>query len=200
MVNKAVTRAGLMAAGALGAAAAAFAARKSRVETPGYDVLEVRDGVELRHYPKLILAETDVTGERQSAIETGFRRLADYIFARSRAGEKIAMTAPVEQSAGEEAGAWTVRFIMPSKYERKKDLPDPQSNQVRLAKRGETRFAAIRFSGRAETVDIEDQEAQLRRVMAKAGWTPDGPATYAFYNAPWKPGPLRRNEVLIPVK
>ncbi len=199
MVNKAVTRAGLMAAGALGAAAAAFAARKSRVETPDYDVLEVRDGVELRHYPKLILAEADVTGERQPAIEEGFRRLADYIFAKSRGGEKIAMTAPVEQSAGEGGSAWTVRFIMPAKYQRKKDLPDPQSSQVRLAKRPEIRFAAARFSGRAETAGLEDHEAQIRRVMAKAGWIPEGPAIYAFYNAPWKPGPLRRNEVLIPV-
>lgn len=43
------------------------------------------------------------------------------------------------------------------------------------------------------------KQAELERWMAANGYEATGPARYAGYDAPWKPAPLRRNEVLIPV-
>jgi hypothetical protein len=39
----------------------------------------------------------------------------------------------------------------------------------------------------------------LRAWLAGQGIVPEGEAEFAFYDAPMVPGPLRRNEVLIPV-
>ena len=41
------------------------------------------------------------------------------------------------------------------------------------------------------------REAQLREWIAARGLTANGAATYAYYNDPWTPGFLRRNEVII---
>ena len=42
-------------------------------------------------------------------------------------------------------------------------------------------------------------EAQLREWIAVRGLGPAGEAEFAFYDAPMVPGPLRCNEVLIPI-
>jgi hypothetical protein len=42
-------------------------------------------------------------------------------------------------------------------------------------------------------------EARLRDWIATQRLMPSGEAEFAFYDAPMIPGPLRRNEVLIPV-
>ena len=102
-------------------------------EKPAYRTLE-REGVfELRAYPALLVAETVVQGERLPALEAGFERLADYIFAKSRGGAKISMTAPVFSDregasdrvamtapvlSDEADGGWRTRFVMPAKYDR----------------------------------------------------------------------------------
>ncbi|MEL7049086.1 MAG: heme-binding protein, partial [Pseudomonadota bacterium] len=56
---------------------------------------------------------------------------------------------------------------------------------------------AIRFSGMATDTSIAEQEAKLRAWMTSNNLTPAGAPTYAYYNDPWTPGPLRRNEVLF---
>jgi hypothetical protein len=60
-------------------------------------------------------------------------------------------------------------------------------------------MAAIRFSGNGSARDLALMEARLRDWMTGQGLMPAGEAEFAFYDAPMVPGPLRRNEVLIPV-
>ena len=71
---------------------------------------------------------------------------------------------------------------------------------VRLLELPAARRAAIRFSGVATDALIAEKEAELRAWLAKAGIAIRGEATYAYYNDPWTPGPLRRNEVLFEVE
>ena len=54
---------------------------------------------ELRDYPPLVVAEITTAGGRQQGLSSGFGPLARYIFAKERGGERIAMTAPVQQRA-----------------------------------------------------------------------------------------------------
>jgi effector-binding domain-containing protein len=175
---------------ALGVTGAWVAAAQS-VETPAYAV-ELRDGaMEIRTYPALVAAEVRRPGSRQEAAQAAFSPLARYIFARDRPGGKIAMTAPVTQNRDE--GAWTVRFLMP------KDLgiaalPAP-AGDVQLAEIPAGRLAAIRFSGRWTDVNFTAAEARLRTWLAARGLTAVGPATFAYYNDPFTPWFLRRNEV-----
>ena len=60
-----------------------------------------------------------------------------------------------------------------------------------------TRQAVIRFPGVATDALIADKVAQLRNWLAKRGTKSFGPPTYAYYNAPFTPWPMRRNEVWL---
>ena len=66
---------------------------------PTFTLLKKEGAIELRRYERMLIATTDVNDDRSSAINTGFKRLANYIFGRHKAvnPENISMTAPVIQ-------------------------------------------------------------------------------------------------------
>jgi hypothetical protein len=169
------------------------------VEQPAYAVVEAEGDIELRDYPAMVVAEAATAGDRQEGVRQGFRALAGYIFAKDREGERIAMTAPVIQQPAGGDGAWRVRFVMPSRYALD-ELPRPADGAVALDRWPPMRLAAIRFSGRAEDADFADHEARLRDWLAGRGLEPEGPPLLAYYDDPWTPGVLRRNEVLLRVR
>lgn len=184
---------GLVAVGA-----AAVYAQKRNTEEPDFTLIRAEGDFELRDYPALVVAEVTSAGDRQRASGQSFRRLAAYIFAQDRpaGGESIAMTAPViQQETG--AGRWQMRFVMPSQYTL--DTLPPAPADITLTQVPARRMAAVRFSGNGGAADLAAREAQLRRWLAGQGIAPAGEAEFAFYDAPMVPGPLRRNEVLIPV-
>ena len=170
---------------------------------------------EVRNYPALIAAQVSVTGTRDEASTAGFKLLAGYIFGgntrkqsismtapvvHAQAGsETIAMTAPVIQTgvAGQ-AGAWTVRFIMPSAYTLE-TLPTPHDPKVQLLPLPPARFAAVMFSGVAWEADVAERTSELNAYIAKHALKPAGAPALARYNPPWTPWFMRRNEVLIPL-
>lgn len=171
---------------------------ETRTEKPRYRVAE-RDGAfELRDYPALLTAGTVDHGERERSLNAGFRALADYIFAKSRGGEQIAMTAPVIQDRDEDEGGWRTRFVMPAEYDRATLPPAPLGVEI-----GETparRVAAVRFRGGQNDRRLAEKATELRRWLARRGLSAAaGKPEYAFYNSPMIAPPLRRNEVLIPI-
>lgn len=174
--------------------AAFFLWRASKADQPDYTLVE-RDGdFEIREYPGLVTAATEARGPREAALERGFNVLADYIFAKSRPGAKIAMTAPVLSDGSSKSG-WRTRFIMPAGKTRS-DLPAAPSG-VTLANEPPRRVAAIRFPGRVVEADLDAKEGALRSWLQLRAFPSEGVAEHAFYNSPMMPGPLRRNEVLI---
>ncbi len=172
----------------------AWAYIRITIETPAHETL-ARDGAfELRAYPAMTLAETERPEPRREALRQGFGPLARYIFARERAGETIAMTAPVLQAP--EADRWRVAFVMPAG--RGADaLPAPATDAVRLVETPPTTRAAVRFSGAADDALLAEREAALRGWMAERGLAALGPPVHAYYDDPMTPGFLRRNEILI---
>jgi effector-binding domain-containing protein len=170
--------------------------REKSVEKPRHRVVEQDGFFELREYPELLIAEAKVAGERGYALDKGFGQLADYIFAKSRDGEKVPMTAPVlSASAGGED--WATRFVMPAHLTRETlPQPDPGISITTLPAR---RVAAIRFAGTADEATIADHEEQLRHWVGAKKLKATGEPERAFYNSPFMPGPLRRTEILIPV-
>ncbi len=178
-------------------AGCAMLATSGGVEQPPHDSVVLDGDFELRDYPELTVAEVTTTGERREAVGAGFRPLAGYIFAKERAGDKIAMTAPVTQTQ-QGGGEWVVRFIMPSEYTLE-TLPRPAGSTVRLQALPARRMASVKFSGVATDALIATQEARLLDWMRARDLAPAGTPTYAYYNDPFTPGFLRRNEVLVPV-
>lgn len=181
------------------------------VETPDYEIVAKEGDFELRDYPPLVVAEIRTTGSRRAGLSSGFGPLARYIFAKERGGERIAMTAPVQQSAGGKIAMtapvtqsatteedWTVQFIMPSGYSLDA-LPAPGNAEVNLKQIPARRVAVVRFSGRTPDEAIARQQARLQDWLVSRDLTPTGDAVYAYYNDPFTPGPLRRNEVMFEV-
>lgn len=190
-------------AAAIGATLGGWVWYTSSVEQPAYVSVKLDGAVEVRDYPDLVIAAVATTGDRWEAVRQGFGPLARYIFAKERGGESIAMTAPVTQrpkgstdDAGVESRDWTIRFVMPSTY-RLDTLPAPANPAVHLEPLPAARRVAIRFSGVATDELLAAKTTELRAWIERNGLIPDGPPTYAYYNDPWTPGFLRRNEVIF---
>jgi SOUL heme-binding protein len=172
----------------------------SNVEQPKYALVAQNGPIEIRDYPTLVLAEVTRRGDRNSAVRAGFGPLAGYIFAKNRGGESISMTAPVSQTqTGSADQTWLVRFVMPAKYTLE-TLPKAGGDDVRLLQVPSARRVAIRFSGVATDALISANETSLRDWLAARSILVVGAPTYAYYNDPFTPGPLRRNEVIFDVK
>ena len=109
----------------------------------------------------------------------------------------ITVTATVAQSMSSDQPAdveWRVRFIMAAQCDLER-LPRPAGTDVELKSVPLAGRAAIRFSAVVTDDLIAKQEARLRAWLQSRALTTAGPATYAYYNAPFTPGLLRRNEV-----
>lgn len=198
----------------LAALAAVLTPAASRAEEPAYAVAATLDaGVEVREYAPMLVAEVVVaTEDFGRAGSLGFQPLADYIFGNNtrrerigmtapvtqeREGERIGMTAPVTQSGSPQG--WVVGFVMPARYTAE-TLPLPRDPRIRIVGVPARKVAAIRFSGRWSAVRYAENLRVLERELAEAGWIAAAEPQSAQYDAPWVPGPLRRNEVLLPVR
>ncbi|MEM1289214.1 MAG: heme-binding protein [Pseudomonadota bacterium] len=166
------------------------------VETPDYEAVLSDGEFELRQYPNLVLASYEASGTRGEATRRSFTPLANYIFAKEREGEKIAMTAPVTQAPSDDR--WTVSFIMPSGMQLS-DLPAPASAAIKLHDQPARKMAAIRFSGSWSDEIFEDASRRLMSWAEEQGLEITGPVEFAYYNDPFTPPFLRRNEVMVPV-
>lgn len=199
-------------AGVAALGAVAVVAQYRDTEQPAYAVIESEGAFELREYEPMIVAEVTHTGDRRRALTAGFRRLAAYIFAQDRPGDKIAMTSPVMQDApekiemtspvtvgqGDGIGSWRTRFVMPARYTMH-TLPEPPAD-ITLTQIPSRRMASVQFDGRGTSQDLAKMEGFLRRWMEEEGLVASGPAEFAFYDAPMVPPIMRRNEVMIPVE
>jgi DNA gyrase inhibitor GyrI len=199
---------GLVALLAVAAVAWIIVARN--VETPEYALVAEDGEIEIRDYPPLVVAQVRRSGSRGEAANKGFGPLADYIFAKDRAGDSISMTAPVTQQATKkiamtapvtqtpDSGEWVVRFIMPAEFDLE-NLPQPGSDDVTLTRVPAERRAVIRFSGSWDDDLFARKTEELRKWLAAREIEPLGPPTYAYYNDPFTPGFLRRNEVMFDI-
>ncbi len=145
--------------------------------------------VEIRRYHECMLADVVVNADYQNAGNLGFRPLVSYI---SR--NNIAMTSPVIQEPKE--NSWIVSFVMPAGM-KLEDLPMPSDSKVSLRKVNEHTAAAITFSGVTSESKVKEKEAELRSVLENANLISKGPIRIARFDPPWKPGFMRKNEVIL---
>ena len=179
----------------------------SRIENSEYRVEQADGAIEIRDYAPLIVAEAKVKGERKAAINEGFRLIAGYIFGGNDKSAKIAMTAPVQQMPDEtvdpaspgrswDPDFWTVSFIMPRSWTLD-TLPRPDDSRISLKPVPAKRFVVIRFSGLARADKIDRKTAELQSYAASHALRARGLPLLAFYNPPWTPPFMRRNEIML---
>jgi hypothetical protein len=182
-------------------------------ETLAYEVLKHDGAFELRRYQGYLTATVRVNASGYSqATSAGFNPLADYIFGNNHASDRISMTAPV--SAGrvccqkiamttpvtstQSEDEYIVSFTMPSEYSMD-DLPRPNNPDVVVEEVAPHVVAAVRFSGYLNEKSAARAQKELEAWMTEQALAPAGEPVSAQYDSPWKPGPARRNEIMIPV-
>lgn len=187
----------------------------SNVEHPKYDVVSTHKTIEIRSYAPKIIAEVTVEGERDEAINKGFKLIADYIFGNNSMSGDIAMTAPVTQQSTQQQSQkiamtapvtqsafgdnWRVHFVMPSEYTLE-TLPKPNNDKVTLKQMPAKKIAAIQFSGTSSDDNMLEHEQKLMLYLKDHNIKALSTPSYAFYNAPWTLPLLRRNEVMIEIE
>ena len=163
------------------------------IEEPVYQVEKAWEAeqIEIRAYAPRVMAVTGMTEDSDS----GFRVLAGYIFGGNAAEQKIAMTAPVQQSM---AGEKEMAFMIPAEYALE-DLPEPEDQRVSFREAPAYTAAVIQFSGWASADKADENWQQLRQFLIAEGIDITGEPTLNQYNPPWTLPFMRRNEIIVPV-
>jgi hypothetical protein len=167
-------------------------------ESAEYTVLEADSLFEIREYPDLILAVTNMQFESQGN-NGSFMRLFRYISGANDTEQKVAMTTPVFMETEGHDDLGQMGFVIPTKVTEQR-VPEPSDKDVALRKRIGGRFAVIRYAGRMNTESVTKAEEELRQWISERGLISDGDAESAGYDPPWTPGPFRRNEILIRIE
>jgi hypothetical protein len=156
-------------------------------EIPDYKVL-VKDGkFEVRDYPALTLVRT-------ASGDGDFMRLFRYISGGNEAERKIAMTAPVlMKNEGEKAG---MSFIVPQDVAAGK-VPAPTDAAVTMDALPAGHFAVYRYSGRRNDANEQEALGKLRAWIDLRRLEVMGDPMFGYYDPPWIPPFLRRNEVML---
>jgi hypothetical protein len=178
-------------------------------EEPAYEVTRIMGEVELRRYAPYVVAEVVTTGSAAEAGNKAFPILAGYIFGKNRGEKKLAMTAPVTQTAAPvklamtapvmqnaAPGGYLVQFVLPRDVTLD-TAPEPIDPRIMLRQVAPTRVAVIRYSGFWSDANYNKHLAQLEQTLKKAGIQWSGEPVYSRYNPPFTPWFLRRNEIWL---
>jgi len=160
-------------------------------ESPEYQVVRTDGKFELRDYPALTVATTPMETDGMNG---GFGELFRFITGTNAGAEKIEMTSPVLIDTAKERK--TMSFIMP-KSTVEKGVPKPAGEAVTLGKMEAARFAVLRFDGGRSAENEQGAIEKLKTWLGAQKITGKGAPMFAYYDPPWTPIFLRRNEVLI---
>lgn len=185
---------------------------------PKYEVLEVLgEAIEVRRYAPRVAAQSIVkAASDREARERNFNILFRYISGQNDGGAKVAMTTPVENRVVADQGAkiamttpvdaealgdnrYAMRFFLPRAYTAE-TAPQPLDRRAEIVTLPEETFAAIRFSGAWSEQLFVEKRGVLMDAVRVSSWHPVGQATTYFYDPPFTPPFLRRNEVAVKVE
>ena len=150
--------------------------------------------MEIRDYPALSVATVPMEGGNMNG---GFGKLFRFISGSNAGSEKIAMTTPVLIDTAPENR--TMSFIMPGKTV-ENGVPNPAGEDVTLGKVKAARFAVRRFGGGRTAENETGAVAKLRAWLGGQKIAGQGEPIFAYYDPPWTPLFLRRNEVLLRIE
>jgi hypothetical protein len=122
--------------------------------------------------------------------ETGEEFVLGWRTGENDAGKNFAMTTPVFMAGGKS----TMAFVMPTDLGK---VPQPTDGSVTIREMPAGRFAVLRFSGarspQQETENLERLRTWAADQHLKASTAP----VFAYFDPPWTPPFLRRNEVML---
>jgi hypothetical protein len=179
------------------------------IEEPGFTVERSLPGVEIRAYAPYVVAEVVVQGTADEASSAAFPILAGYIFGKNKGERRMAMTAPVTQTAAPVkmemtapvtqsavSGGYRVQFVLPQGVSLA-SAPEPLDARVRLREVPASRVAVIRYSGFWSQSNYDEHLALLQTALRDAEQPWVGEPVLSRYNPPFTPWFMRRNEIWL---
>ncbi len=154
-----------------------------------YKVVRADGHFEVRNYPALVFVETSMRDSDNS-----FRRLFRYISGNNAAKQKIAMTTPVYMT-GESTNS-SMAFVMPNNMSASA-TPKPNESSVVIRETTSGQFAVWRFSGGRNGNNEAESLTALQARLAQENLKSEGGPIYGYFDPPWTPAFLRRNEVML---
>lgn len=178
-------------------------------EQPHYDVLSKEGDIEIRKYPKLLLAQVTIQGEHEEAIKEGFLELASYIFGENKGKQQLSMTAPVfqenqtmpmtapvyQQKSGEN---WTVSFVIPKKFDRN-TVPEPLNKDIHFVEVPMRKTVVYQYTGNNNEEKMMEAEKTLKSWLFSSGDHACSDVRWAQYDPPFAIPFLKRNEAQIDI-
>lgn len=171
-------------------------ATRAGYESPAYTRIRKSGMFELRDYPAMVVVSTPMTSAERG-MEGSFGRLFRYITGDNQRGEKIAMTTPVLIS--ETTNTQQMSFIVPKSVERK-GAPVPGGTNVVVREMQAGRFAVLRFRGSRSGSQPQIASQRLQDWVQQHNLNAVSSPQFAYYDPPWIPSWLRRNEVMFRVE
>jgi hypothetical protein len=168
-------------------------ATRSGYESAPYRVARSDGKFQIRDYPALRVAETHMVPDSNGS-DGSFNRLFRFITGNNESGQKIAMTTPVFMY-GENTNT-TIAFVMPARTAAGA-TPAPTDASVKIKELPPGRFAMLRFSGGRNDRNEAKSLARLQAWAAGQGLSVAATPVYAYFDPPWTPAFLRRNEVML---
>lgn len=184
--------------------------------TPSFNVLVPSSDAkcyEIRQYPTVIIAETDMQPhettasknvtevEAATAMGQGFNTLAGYLFGKNESETEMKMTTPVMLSKG--GSNESMSFII-GEYNSVDDVPKTLDDSVKLREEPGTVYAVVEFSGFVTVGEAKRQRDTLMKALEKDGVnvSEHGKENYKcmIYNGPNTLPNLRRNELMIEIE
>lgn len=171
------------------------------VQTIKYDVAKKLGKVEIRLYPKIVLAKV-------SNLEPdNFGLLFRFISGNNRQKEKVKMTTPVVSQEipmtspvlSDFSNQGYMAFVMPQEFSLE-TTPLPLDSRVKIEEVPSRLVAVLRFSGSWSEARFEEKTSELLQELANAKMATVGSVFTMLYNPPFTPSFLRRNEVAIEVR
>ena len=179
---------------ALGGIVAACKTSRAGYESAPYTTVRKDGRFEIREYPALTLVETPMPGRSEKSSNGSFGRLFRFISGGNDRKEKIAMTTPVFM-AGEAEGA-TMAFVLPANT-KPDGAPKPSDENLKIREVPAGKFAVLRFDGsRSEKKEAAAAET-LKVWITKQGLQSEGGPVFGYFDPPWTPAFLLRNEVMF---
>ena len=172
-----------------------IAKNTEETDTIKYETIAIKDGFQIRKYPELIVASTNLSSRSYSNNSSiGFRKIESYIFGGNSTSKQIAMTSPVQMDMGPEP---TMSFFMPSNMS-PEDLPTPDRKDVSIHTQPSKLVAVIEFSGWASDKVLKQHFNTLKAKLKKESIEFEDSYSYLGYNPPFQLT-NRKNELIIPL-
>lgn len=168
----------------------------TKSEKQAYKVIKEGEGFQIRYYPEVTMAtiSSNVSSYKDLG-NSGFSKLAGYIFGGNNAKKQIAMTSPVHMYIGDTLSSMS--FVMPANYT-KDNLPLPNDSSVNIKTVAGEFVAAIEFDGFASDKKIKEYEFKLGNLLIANKISFFGHFRFLGYNPPYQLMG-RKNEVVVSV-